>query len=160
MGLMRWLFGRGVRSAGAAVRDVAEVFTPNATKRMELGHAAYMAAHDGHRAEFLGPRTSFFDGFVNALNRLPRPMLALGTLGLFAYAMENPEGFTLRMQGLAHVPDPLWWLLGAVVSFYFGAREAHYFRQGRPQIVQGKKAPRLEAEDPNPALSDWQRSQS
>ena len=26
------------------------------------------------------------------------------------------------MQGLALVPEPLWWLLGVVVSFYFGAR--------------------------------------
>ncbi|WP_422385854.1 3TM-type holin [Paracoccus tegillarcae] len=29
---------------------------------------------------------------------------------------------------LSLVPEPLWWLLGAIVSFYFGAREAHYFR--------------------------------
>jgi len=28
----------------------------------------------------------------------------------------------IRTQGLALVPDPLWWLLGAIVSFYFGAR--------------------------------------
>ena len=26
------------------------------------------------------------------------------------------------MQGIALVPEPLWWLLGAIVSFYFGAR--------------------------------------
>jgi hypothetical protein len=42
--------------------------------------------------------------------------------------MANPENFAIRMQGLAYVPDPLWWLLGAVVSFYFGARELHYAR--------------------------------
>jgi hypothetical protein len=49
-------------------------------------------------------------------------MLAFGTLGLFAAAMTDPIWFASRMQGLALVPDPLWWLLGAVVSFYFGAR--------------------------------------
>ena len=32
------------------------------------------------------------------------------------------------MQGLALVPEPLWWLLGAIVSFYFGARELHHQR--------------------------------
>lgn len=26
------------------------------------------------------------------------------------------------MQGIALVPEPLWWLLGVIVSFYFGAR--------------------------------------
>jgi hypothetical protein len=32
------------------------------------------------------------------------------------------------MVGLNAVPEPLWWLLGAIVAFYFGARETHYFR--------------------------------
>ena len=40
----------------------------------------------------------------------------------------NAEGFGLRMMGLQQVPEPLWWLLGAIVGFYFGAREAHHFR--------------------------------
>ncbi len=60
--------------------------------------------------------------------RVTRPMLALGTLGLFIYAMAEPVGFSTRMQGLGLVPEPLWWLLGAIVSFYFGARELHHQR--------------------------------
>ena len=56
-------------------------------------------------------------------------MLALGTLGLFVYAMAEPRGFSVRMEGLNLVPEPLWWLLGAVVSFYFGARELHHQRR-------------------------------
>ena len=40
------------------------------------------------------PATARFDRFVNGLNRLPRPMLALGTLGLFVYAMAAPRGFS------------------------------------------------------------------
>jgi hypothetical protein len=59
---------------------------------------------------------------VDGLNRLPRPALALGTLGLFVAAMVDPVWFAARMQGIALVPEPLWWLLGAIVSFYFGAR--------------------------------------
>ncbi len=56
------------------------------------------------------------------INRLPRPALALGTLGLFLAAMIDPIWFAARMQGIALVPEPLWWLLGVIVSFYFGAR--------------------------------------
>ena len=26
------------------------------------------------------------------------------------------------MEGVALAPEPLWWLMGAIVSFYFGAR--------------------------------------
>ncbi|MEC7258735.1 MAG: 3TM-type holin, partial [Pseudomonadota bacterium] len=47
----------------------------------------------------------------------------LGTLGLFVAAMVDPLWFAERMQGIALVPEPLWWLLGVIVSFYFGARQ-------------------------------------
>ncbi len=36
--------------------------------------------------------------------------------------MVDPVWFAARMQGLALIPEPLWWLLGVIVSFYFGAR--------------------------------------
>jgi hypothetical protein len=59
---------------------------------------------------------------MDALNRIPRPAMALGTLGLFVAAMVDPIWFAARMTGIALVPEPLWWLLAAIVSFYFGAR--------------------------------------
>ncbi|MDX1780092.1 MAG: holin family protein, partial [Thalassovita sp.] len=68
------------------------------------------------------PERGRFDRLMDAINRLPRPGLALGTLGLFVAAMVDPVWFAARMQGIALVPEPLWWLLGAIVSFYFGAR--------------------------------------
>jgi hypothetical protein len=49
--------------------------------------------------------------------------------------MGDPAGFSVRMQGLALVPEPLWWLLGAIVSFYFGARELHYQRARKTVVV-------------------------
>ena len=117
-----------VTALGSAATGMAEVFTQNATRRMELDEEAYARAIAQHGQEFAVPRQGWFDGFVNGLNRLPRPLLALGTMALFIYAMVEPAGFSLRMEGLALVPEPLWWLMGAIVSFYFGAREAHYFR--------------------------------
>lgn len=71
-----------------------------------------------------------FDQLVNAINRLPRPLMALGTLLLFADAMLDPAGFADRMAALQSMPEPLWWLVGGVITFYFGARETHYLRQG------------------------------
>ena len=82
---------QAVAALGAAIRDVAEVITPNATRGQELAAEAQRAALDQHGAEFAYPRLGWFDTFVNGLNRLPRPMLALGTLGLFIYAMADPE---------------------------------------------------------------------
>ena len=151
------------RALGGAARGLAEVFVPNASRRQDLAHEAYRIAHDTHGAEFRHLRPGLFDRVVNGLNRLPRPVLALGTLGLFVYAMADPGGFALRMRGLAEVPEPLWWLLGAVVSVYFGAREAHYLRLRRPAAppppAAGAAPPRrgdaLLAEAPNPALEAW-----
>lgn len=170
MGLIGRLLGLGdtASAVGAAAANVAEVFTPNATKKMALSAQAYSAALGEASAEFQSVGSGGFDRFVNGLNRLPRPLLALGTLGLFVYAMADPVGFSQRMGGLSTVPQPLWWLLGAVVSFYFGAREAHYFRMNRavPQVMAvttaqpGPNKPMRPAdvaalEADNPALDAW-----
>ena len=61
---------------------------------------------------------------------MPRPAFALGTIALFVSATFDPLWFAEWMQGLALVPEQVWWLLGAIVSFYFGARELHKIRSG------------------------------
>lgn len=73
-----------------------------------------------------------YDHLIDALNRLPRPLLALGTLLVFVVAGINPVWFEARMQALSTVPEPLWWLLGAVLTMFFGSREAYYIRQKTP----------------------------
>lgn len=128
-------FGQAAQDVGGAVESVAEVFTINKTKAEMAVRAQAMASLSQYGAEFQNVSTSPFDRFINGLNRLPRPILALGTVGLFVFAMADPASFANRMQGLAYVPDPLWWLLGAVVSFYFGARELHYAREGKATVV-------------------------
>lgn len=174
MGLISRITGgpAAATALASAATQVAEVFVPNATRRMELSHDAYTAALDEHGEEFRHIRPGVFDRFVNGLNRMPRPMLALGTLGLFVYAMIDPVSFAERMVGLAYVPEPLWWLLGAIVSFYFGAREAYYFRSRQARDLPGKPAgaaagpgaaqpaPAADADgDDNAALAEW-RAQS
>ncbi|MGL4279332.1 MAG: holin family protein [Albidovulum sp.] len=155
MGLISRLLGgpAAATALGQAATGVAEVFVPNATRKMLVAHDAYVAALGEYGSEFRSAGSGWFDRFVNGLNRLPRPMLALGTLGLFAYAMADPEGFGRRMVGLNQVPEPLWWLLAAIVGFYFGAREAHYFRTGGPPRQAGAMPATTEAA--NPALNEW-----
>lgn len=138
-----------VGAVGQAAKGVAEVFTPSATRQMELSAEAQMAALKQLGEEYGHPAMSGFDRFINGLNRLPRPCLAFGTIGLFTYAMIDPQQFAAKMVGLNAVPEPLWWLLGAIVAFYFGARETWYFRN-RPGVA----AP-VAGNDPNPALDDW-----
>jgi len=84
--------------------------------------------------EFAIPRQGWFDRFMDEVNRLPRPALALGTLGLFVAAMIDPLWFSQRMQGIALVPEPMW-LLGVIVSFYFGARHQVKSQKFQHEIV-------------------------
>jgi hypothetical protein len=140
---------RAVAALGRAAGGVAEVFRPNATEAMRLAYEARGAALGQLGAEFRHAPGGWFDRGVDGLNRLPRPLLAFGTLGLFAYAMIDPDAFAQRMVGLAYVPEPLWWLLGAVVGFYFGARELHH---ARGSAVLQAIAPAVE-----PAVSAWRR---
>jgi hypothetical protein len=112
------LFGDGRN----IIAETAHVFRENA----EAGAArnadisSQVMAQFG--TEFGLKKRGFFDTLMDAVNRIPRPAMALGTLALFVSAMVDPVWFAARMQGLALVPEPLWWLLGAIVSFYFGAR--------------------------------------
>jgi hypothetical protein len=155
MGVIGRLVGApgAVTALGQAAEGLAEVFVPSATRRMELSAEAQMAALRQLGEEYQHPALSWFDRAVNGLNRLPRPLLAFGTLGLFTYAMVDPEGFAKRMVGLNAVPEPLWWLLGAIVAFYFGARETHYFRN---RAVVSPFAGQDSSEG-NAALEDWRR---
>lgn len=161
MGLMQSVFGAptALTNLGTAAKGVAEVFTPSATRAMELSAEAQIAALAQMGQEFQLPAAQGFDRVVNGLNRLPRPFLAFGTIGLFVYAMVDPTAFAARMVGLNAVPEPLWWLLGAVVAFYFGARETYYFRnRSGPVAAAAPTATALPPED-NPALRDWRQSE-
>ncbi len=112
------LFGGGRN----VVRDTAEVFRVNAEAEAARTAAFQNAALGQFATEFAHARVGLFDRFIDGLNRVPRPAMALGVLFLLGSAMVDPIWFGSRMAGLALVPEPLWWLLGAIVSFYFGAR--------------------------------------
>lgn len=135
MGLIGKVFGLLFGSNRNVVRETVEVFRENA--ELGAGRAAEVQgqAMAQYGAEFAVVRQGGFDRFMDGVNRLPRPMLALGTLGLFVSAMVNPLWFSERMQGIALVPEPLWWLLGVIVSFYFGARHQIKAQEFQRQIV-------------------------
>jgi hypothetical protein len=156
-GLLRALFGGGRN----VVAETAEVFRVNAEAQAQRGHEAGAAALAQFAAEFGIVRRTWFDALIDGVNRLPRPFMAFGTLGLFVAAMVDPVWFAARMVGLQPVPEPLWYILGAIVAFYFGSRELHYNRTMRvtsPEaVVQTVRTIReIEAigEGTDPVLSD------
>lgn len=135
MGLIERMFGLLFGGGSNVVKETVEVFRENAEAGSARSHAVQMQAMHEYGAEFMVPRQGAFDRFMDGINRLPRPALALGTLGLFVSAMVDPLWFAARMQGIALVPEPLWWLLGVIVSFYFGARHQVKAQQFQREIV-------------------------
>lgn len=176
-GLWRLLFGNGRN----VVAETVGIFQENAESGAARDATVKGQAMSQFAAEFAQPRKGLFDRAIDGLNRLPRPLLAFGTIGLFVMAMVDPIWFASRMQGIALVPEPLWWLMGAIVSFYFGARaqaKSQDFQQSvadtaarAGQVARSIKA--IEAlnqgsglvidaqdfashpADDNPALADW-----
>jgi len=116
--LLTGLFGGGRN----IVAETAEVFRENTEAGAQRRADYAQAALAQHAAEFQHARRGRFDRFMDALNRLPRPLMVVATFALFASAMFDPVWFAIRMQGLVLVPEPLWWLAGTIVAFYFGGR--------------------------------------
>ncbi|WP_322893610.1 MULTISPECIES: holin family protein [unclassified Yoonia] len=157
-GLMNLLFG----DSRNVLVETAQVFRPNAENSAMREADAKTQSLQQFAAEFAHARQGLFDRAVDALNRLPRPMLALGTIWLFVMAMLDPDSFAAGMTGLALVPEPLWWLMGAIVSFYFGARHQAK-EQDFQRILAAATLTRAKPDpeprpDANPALLDWQVS--
>ncbi|MEM1235425.1 MAG: holin family protein [Pseudomonadota bacterium] len=173
MGLIDRIFGLVFGGNRNVIKETAEVFRVNAEAADVRSSEAQMAALAQFAAEFAHPKKSAFDVFIDGLNRIPRPAMALGTLALFVAAMADPLWFSSRMQGISLVPEPLWWLLGAVVSFYFGARhqlKGQEFQKSlaaslaRAPVVEERAEKAAEVEAPegdfadNAALQDWAAS--
>lgn len=104
------------------IADTAEVFRENAEASAQRGANLTQSALEQYAAEFSHSRKGRFDRFMDGLNRLPRPMIVILTFAFFASAMFSPIWFAERMQGLVLVPEPIWWLAGTIVAFYFGGR--------------------------------------
>ncbi|QPM89166.1 3TM-type holin [Pseudooceanicola algae] len=121
MGVISTITGALFGAGGNVIQETAEVFVPNAEASAQRASDGTASARAQFAAEFTGA-TGGFNGFVNALNRLPRPILALGVIFLMGAAMADPLWYTARMQALALTPDPLWQGFGLLMLFFFGGR--------------------------------------
>ena len=164
MGVMNRILGFLAGGGVSAIAETAGVFRENTEAAAEREVKLREGALGQFSTEFQQSDKGGFDRFMDGVNRLPRPALALGTLGLFLSAMIDPVWFSARMEGIALVPEPLWWLLGAIVSFYFGARHQAKGQEFRRSVAETalmvreggvRPEPVAPAVSENPALDDW-----
>lgn len=122
MGLIGTLFNTVFGGGRNAIVETVGVFQENSDSAAQRARDIQVGAMAQFGEEFERRQRGLFDRVMDGVNRVPRPAMAMGCLGLFIAAMVDPIWFSLRMQGIGLVPEPLWWLLGVIVSFYFGAR--------------------------------------
>jgi hypothetical protein len=139
MGLIQKMAGLLFGSGRNVVAQTAEVFRVNADAQAQRDADMAGQGLAQYAAEFAPRSKGSFDLAMDGVNRIPRPLMVFAMLGLFAMAMIDPIWFAARMQGLQLVPDPLWWLMGVIVSFYFGARfqmKGQEFRQSMADVAR------------------------
>ena len=121
---------------GGAQRLVSTVFGDR-TARERYAAEEQMAVQTGFQAEFSHrERRTWWDSFVDGLNRLPRPLMTFGVIGLFVWAVVDPPAFSLAMLALQNVPEMLWYIFLAVIGFWFGTKMI----EKAPRRVQGPNA--------------------
>lgn len=102
--------------------EVIEVLRPNAEAASARGAEFDTAVLAQFAAEFAQPRKGWFDRFVDALNRLPRPLLTLGAVVVLMLPVYDPILATEVFTAWAIIPAALWTLIAIIVTFFFGGR--------------------------------------
>jgi len=155
MGLIGAIFNVLFGGGRNAIVETASVFGENSEHAAERARDVQVQAMTQYGTEFLPQKLGLFDRFMDGL---PRPAMALGCIGLFISAMVDPIWFSLRMQGVGLVPQPLWWLLGVIVSFYFGARHQAKGQEFQRSVAETMaRTPQVMANIANlNALRHWQ----
>lgn len=114
----------------SGAKEVAEVFTENKEHKGQRSHEENMADIGRDLASLQQFSDEFYqrqnrtkwDSFIDGLNRLPRPLMAISILAFFVLAPLAPERFLLIAKAYELMPEGYWTLLTVVIGFYFGGR--------------------------------------
>ena len=107
----------GVVDSVEGISNIVEKWLPGSEKKHEMAEeiqAAVTASVESARAMPLGGTTTWFDSFVNGINRLVRPVITIWLIGGLT------EAWTLPSTGDID-PIVLSWI-GSIIIFWFGGR--------------------------------------
>lgn len=116
------LLGGGVLDG---VNGIIKTVAGDKTQQEANTHSEQDAATQAFAAEVAAQvraNRTWWDSFIDGLNRLPRPAMVFAVIALFAYCFHDPAGFSVRMQAFALVPEWLALVLAQVILLYFGGR--------------------------------------
>jgi len=103
------------------VGDLIGKWLGNRAKRDQYQADARSAVYSQFAAEF-GHSKTWWDSLIDGLNRLPRPIMTFGVIYLFVWCARDPAAFIEYAVALQAMPKEGWYILGAVVTFWFAAK--------------------------------------
>jgi len=166
------MLGKLFTPAVKAVGGVAKTMFGSKYAREKSAAKLDAAIQKQYAAEFRENKT-WFDSFVDGLNRLVRPTLTTYICFLvFVMPLVNLDLFMEIVTAYSAVPESLWALAGIVITFYFGDRMQYKNLQFKnadiKQIQKAKKqidAMRPEKQDvdglpwlDNPTVEKWKKA--
>jgi hypothetical protein len=128
----------------AGLGSVFKIFAPSIPTIFGDKTASNTAAAEADKAsqaelqgEFsypLGANRSTFDIIMDGVNRLPRPTLVFGMIGILFWTCISPEDATKAFVSLSLVPDSLWNIFLLIVAFYFSSRMIEKLSWGKYKV--------------------------
>jgi hypothetical protein len=144
MPILGALFG-----SGNVVKETAEVFRVNAEAQAQRGANYDTAALAQMAAEFQARgQRGWFDRFMDGVNRVPRPAIVLGLLGLLVWTPIDPDGAAKTFAAWAALPEGFWVIFGVIVTFFFGGRDLAKNKEHALSLAR-MMVPAVSAPDPD-----------
>jgi hypothetical protein len=183
MSLQKWInpfnwFTSGVKAVGGTVVDVKKAWSGSKADQDLYAHEQFVAGVQSYAAEF-APRKNrtWWDSLWDGINRMPRPLIVIAIFWYFSLSYRNPTEFQVLNTALETVPERMWWIMSAVVSFYFVAREFQKDRDTKMALsdkefgevqkriaklreAQINELPPKEEGYVNPSIEAWKKKQS
>ena len=108
---------------GGVIGKVANWIRPNAEKSAQRESSAEEIRVRQYADEFDRANGSkWWDGLMDALNRIPRPAFAFWLISMLMLPMFNPSYALEVVLVYDAIPTDVWIALGILLSFYFGGR--------------------------------------
>ena len=141
MSLIKRLFTGGVTGVLEAGNGIVKTIWGSKQERDAGDQAEQMSVQAAFAAQMM-PRDNrtWWDSLIDGINRLPRPVMTFGIVGLFWYCLYAPAQFAAAMTGLALMPSGGWALMATVVAFWFGGKYLRDFRAPKPMTPAEVKA--------------------
>lgn len=146
-------------------RDEAQAKLETAKATAEQARFEAYGVEDAERQkayakEFRETGRTWFDVFVDGINRLCRPTFTFGTLAWFVYAVIDPEQFNRSAVALQAMPQEGWILASGITSFWFTSRvfEKIAARSAAPAVAD-VAVKELDVDDAprNKTIAEWRQ---